>query len=116
VTPGCKAAAVERLGSVFGGYRVNQAILVRGAWTMYRATWSQGTRVVYRGVSSTASRTVSLWVSDTLPDVGAIAPAFLKQAHAASQFDHPGLARVLDAGEIDGRLYFATPSLEGMTL
>lgn len=107
---------MERLGPAFGSYRINHAVLVRAAWTMYHATWSQGTRVVYRGVSSTASRTVALWVSHVLKDVGAVAPAFLQQVGRTSGIDHPALAHVLDGGELDGRLYFSTRYMESMTL
>ena len=107
---------MERLGSTFGSYRIHQAVLVGTAWTMYRASSSHGTRVVYRGVSSTASRTSSLWVSDVLPDIGAVIPMFLQQVSKSNELGHPVIPRILDMGERDGRVYFATQYQEGATL
>jgi serine/threonine-protein kinase len=107
---------MERLGSTLGSYRIHQAVLVGAAWTVYRASSSDGTRVVYRGVSSTASRTCSLWVSDVLPDIGAVIPLFLQQVSKSNELGHPVIPRILDVGERDGRVYFATQHLEGATL
>lgn len=107
---------MERLGSTFGNYRIHQAILVGTAWTIYRATSSHGTRVVYRGVSSTASRTISLWVSDMLPDIGAVIPLFLQQVSKSNELGHRVIPRILDVGERDGRVFFATHYQEGATL
>jgi serine/threonine protein kinase len=106
---------MERLGSTFGSYRI-QAILIGAAWTVYRASSSHGTRVVCRGVSSTASRPCSLWVSDVLPDIGAVIPLFLQQVSKSNELGHPVIPCILDVGERDGRVYFATQQLEGATL
>lgn len=41
---------------------------------------------------------------------------FLREARAASRLNHPGIAAVHDAGEVDGRLYLVTAYVEGCTL
>jgi serine/threonine protein kinase len=107
---------MERLGSTFGSYRIHQAILVGAAWTVYLASSSHGTRVVYRGASSTASQASSLWVSDVLPDIGAVIPLFLQQVNKSNELGHPVIPHILDVGERDGRVYFATQYQEGATL
>lgn len=41
---------------------------------------------------------------------------FLREAQAASRLDHPGIATVFDAGEVDGRVYIAIKIVEGTTV
>src|SRR2546425_4089067 len=55
-----------------------------------------------------------------LPEALAASPEarrrFLREARAASQLDHPGIATVFDAGEADGHIHIAFPVIEGKTL
>jgi len=41
---------------------------------------------------------------------------FLREARAASRLDHPGVARVYDASEIEGRMYIAIECVDGETV
>src|SRR4051812_47639831 len=41
---------------------------------------------------------------------------FRREARAASQFDHPGLCHVYDAGDIDGRPFLTMAYVEGRPL
>lgn len=93
------------IGSTIGRYQV-LAKLGQG-----------GMGSVWKCRDTVLDRTVALKL---LPDSHAAAGdarrRFLREARAASRLDHPGVARVYDASEIDGRMYIAIECVDGETV
>ncbi len=76
-----------------------------------------GMGAVYRAVDSTVDRPVALKVirADHCRDARFM-QRFRREGNAATEIDHPGVARVYDAGEIDGTAYLALELVEGSSL
>jgi formylglycine-generating enzyme required for sulfatase activity/serine/threonine protein kinase len=106
------AAAVKKaadtahpLPAQFGRYRIIERLSQGGIAPVYLA---EDTRL---------NRRVALKVSDFgLACSPEARKRFLEGARAAALLDHPFLCRVLDVGEIDGRLYLARVYIEGKSL
>jgi len=72
---------------------------------------------VWRADDALLSRPVALkFLPETLAASPEARQRFLREARAASQLDHPGIATVYDTGEADGRVYIALQLIEGETL
>jgi serine/threonine protein kinase len=76
-----------------------------------------GMGVVFRAVRDRDGRTVALKVlRDELNDDDAYKRRLAREARAAATVEHPNLARVLEAGEADGRCYLAVRYVDGRSL
>lgn len=94
-------------GTLIGGkYRLGPVIGVGGVGTVYRAThlWTE--------------REVAVKVLDpTLPHFDQLRAAFLREARATVQLDHPNVVDILDMGEDGGKTtYLVMELLHGPTL
>jgi serine/threonine-protein kinase len=93
------------IGSTIGRYQVLDKLGQGGMGSVWKCR------------DTVLDRTVALKL---LPDSHAAAGdarrRFLREARAASQLDHPGVARVYDASEIDGRMYIAIECVDGETV
>jgi hypothetical protein len=92
-------------GDVIGGFRVMDMI---GEGAM---------GAVYRAVQVNLDRTVALKI---LPERFAgsktFLDRFLREAKVAARLEHPNVVRAIDAGEREGRYYFAMELVEGRSL
>jgi serine/threonine-protein kinase len=106
------------LGSTFGGYKLEQVVLTDAVSVTYRATMGRELATVYRDASSNLSRPVLLRITDPLIEVDADqhAARFLRRLRAAAQVEHRAVAKPIDTGVIDGRVYVATRWTGGLTL
>ncbi len=98
-------AAQERLTAALGGhYRVERELGTGGMATVYLAH------------DVRHDRKVALKV--LLPDLAATigAERFLREVRITAGLTHPHILPLLDSGEADGLLYFATPYADGGTL
>ena len=76
-----------------------------------------GMGIVFRAVHDGDGRTVALKVlRDELNQDEAYKRRLAREARAATEVDHPNLARVLEAGEADGRSYLAVRYVDGRSL
>jgi hypothetical protein len=88
-----------------------------GAFTLQEVIGCGGMGVVYRAHDARLSRDVALKV---LPR--SVAPGepghqrLLDEARAAAALSHPNVASVYEAGEVDGRTYFAMELVRGSSL
>jgi len=100
---------MQDLATTFAGYRLHEAIGRDAVSTTYRATASG---------RDGGGRTVALQVSAPLTDgvERRRATLFQRRATAAMDVEHPGIARVLDAGIAADRAYAATAWRPSVTL
>jgi serine/threonine protein kinase len=76
-----------------------------------------GMGVVFRATRDGDGATVALKVlREELTHDTAYRRRLAREARAAAEVDHPNLARVLEAGEADGRAYLAVHYVEGRSL
>ncbi len=102
---GLLAASVERLPERFGRYRVESKL------------GEGGMSVVYLARDETLDRVVALKVARTPLSGGERArERFRREIRAASLVRHPCLVPIHDAGEAEGRAWFAMEHVEGATL
>ncbi len=94
----------RRIGTVLGGYRIEES-LGRG-----------GMSVVYRAEHVRLGRAAALKV--LVPGLGEadFSARFLRESQLAASLDHPNIVPVYDAGEDDGLLYIAMACVEGHDL
>lgn len=84
------------------GYKLLEELGEGGMGTVFRAEQESPRRAVAIKVLHTRSQ--SAWVR------------FQTEAQVMARFDHPGIARVLEAGEADGQPFLAMDYIEGTTL
>jgi serine/threonine-protein kinase len=106
------------LGSEFGGYQLEQVVLTDAVSVTYRATMPRERGSWRRDASPNLSRPLLLRISDPLSDVDADdhAAVFLSRIGAVGQVSHPAVAKPIDTGYVDGRVYVATRWTAGLTL
>jgi serine/threonine-protein kinase len=106
------------LGSEFGGYQLEQVVVTDAVSVTYRARVPRERGPWRREVSPNLSRPVLLRISDPLSDVDAEqhATRFLSRIKAVAHVDHPAIAKPIDTGYVDGRVYVATRWTPGLTL
>ncbi|MFZ1864524.1 MAG: protein kinase [Polyangiales bacterium] len=101
-----RGALMQRGGLIGGKYRLGPVIGSGGVATVYRAThiWTE--------------REVAVKVLDPcLPHFERLREAFLREARATVQLDHPNVVEVLDMGEDDwATAYMVIELLQGPTL
>ncbi|GEM_PF-5463233 len=76
---------------------------------------SRGARV-YQAMEKESRRVVALKIYDPTAADPREVEAALAGARAVKGVDHPGVARVLEVGEVEGRSYIAMEQVEGKTL
>jgi WD40 repeat protein/predicted Ser/Thr protein kinase len=84
------------------GYKLLEELGEGGMGTVFRAEQESPRRLVAIKVLHTRSQ--SAWVR------------FQTEAQVMARFDHPGIARVLEAGDADGQPFLAMEFIEGTTL
>lgn len=88
-----------------------------GPYRILREIGRGGMGIVYEAEHEQLSRRAALKV---LPELLSLSPRrirrFLREAKSAARLDHPGLARVLEVGEVSGTWWFAMELVEGETL
>jgi tRNA A-37 threonylcarbamoyl transferase component Bud32 len=87
------------------GYQVLKPIGKGGMGTVYKARQLSMDRVVAIKV-----------LSKHLSDDGAFRQRFLREARALAKLSHPNVVGAIDAGQVDGLLYFVMELVEGPTL
>jgi predicted Ser/Thr protein kinase len=75
-----------------------------------------GSGVVYRARHRTLGRLVALKVLRDLPAVPSSAARFRAEAEAIAGLDHPNIVPLYDAGEHEGRLFYAMKFIDGADL
>lgn len=101
------------LGQTFSGsYELHDVLGRHTVATVHRAT------MLPRGRGTRGQRVVALLISEPLtsPSGRRLARVIERRATAAMDISHPGVARVLDAGAVDDRVYVATAWRESITL
>ncbi len=98
--------------ATFAGYRLDQLLATDTVSSTYRATPPRQ--------RDAATRAVALRITHPLrtsgrPDVDAIA-AYISSVSAALNVSHPALVPIVDAGDVDDRVYVATALIDGVTL
>lgn len=103
---------MQDLGQMFGGYELHEVLGRHTVATVHRATMPSSQR------GARVRRSVALLISEPLTSPGdrRLATVFERRATAAMDIDHPGVARVLDAGTADDRVYIATEWRDSITL
>jgi tRNA A-37 threonylcarbamoyl transferase component Bud32 len=98
-------ATDRRVGTAFGGYRI-EAVIGRG-----------GMSVVYRAEHLQLKRKVALKVlSPDLAEDDRFRSRFLRESELAASLDHPNVVPIYDRGEVDGLLYIAMRYVDGTDL
>ncbi len=100
-------SAAEKGGRLFGKYRLLGKV---GAG---------GFGVVYEAWDTSLKRRVALKVAQEADDgekSRRVLERFRQEAALAAELDHPGIVRVYEAGETEGRAYFSMEYVEGRTL
>ena len=87
-------------------------------YRIVRALGDGGMGAVYEAVDLSSERRVALKLvaEDVLANDPSVATRFQREARAMELLDHPHIARVLDAGVIDGKPFLAMELLEGADL
>ena len=95
-----------------------QDALVGGKYRLREVIGSGGVGTVYRAVHLWTEREVAMKILDpSLPHFDLLRAAFLREARAAVQLDHPNVVDVLDMGEDEtGTTYMVMELLDGLTL
>jgi serine/threonine-protein kinase len=93
------------VGDVVGPYRLDELLGAGGMGLVFRAT-------PVDGGASVALKVLRAELSDD----ETFRRRFAHEARSAGELEHPGLVRVLGAGEADGRAYLAVELVEGVTL
>src|SRR6266487_6662868 len=95
-------ATDRRVGTAFGGYRI-EAVIGRG-----------GMSVVYRAEHLLLKRKVALKVlTPDLAEDDRFRSRFLRESELAASLDHPNVVAIYDRGEVDGLLYIAMRYVDG---
>jgi tRNA A-37 threonylcarbamoyl transferase component Bud32/streptogramin lyase len=98
-------ASDSRIGTAFGGYRID-ALIGRG-----------GMSVVYRAHHHALKRNVALkLLSPDLAEDDIFRRRFLRESQLAASLDHPNVVPVYEAGEVEGLLYIAMRFVDGTDL
>jgi eukaryotic-like serine/threonine-protein kinase len=96
--------ATLEVGQRLGPFRIEERLGQGGMGMVFRAVHDDG-------------RVVALKVlRDELGADQSFRTRLAREARAAAEVDHPNLARVLEAGEADGRLYLAVRYVDGRSL
>ncbi|HSU54170.1 MAG TPA: serine/threonine-protein kinase [Candidatus Dormibacteraeota bacterium] len=96
----------ELVGSTIGSYKLLQALGEGGCGAVYLAEQEKPVH-----------RTVALKVIKLGMDTKSVIARFEAEQHALALMDHPGIARVLDAGATDsGRPYFVMELVRGVRI
>lgn len=103
---------MTQAGATFAGYRLEELLATDTVSATYRAT--------QRTHNGAGGRALALRVTHTLstphgPDAEAIA-AYIRSVSEGLRINHPALATIADAGEVDDRVYVATALIDGVTL
>lgn len=94
-------------GDTFGSYRVERVLGEGGFATVYLA----------EDVRPAMSRRVALKVlDDRFVEDEDYRERFTRESRLAANLDHPNVAPIYDAGELDGRLYIAMRFIDGVDL
>src|SRR5688500_20030008 len=102
---GTSTSSMDLTGRRFGHYLVAEEIS-RG-----------GMGIVYRATDTRLNRDVALKVlPEDLTDDADRRRRFLKEAQAASALEHPHIAVIYEADEVDGRAYIAMELIRGEKL
>jgi len=72
-----------------------------------------GMAAVYRGIDTRLDRPVAIKMLADAP--AADDQRFRVEVRTLARFSHPNLVRLLDAGEVDGRLYLVMGYVKGTT-
>ena len=92
-------------GSAIGSFTI-EALIGRG-----------GMGEVYRAVHPELERPVALkLLQSALAGQEEFAARFVREARTMQTLDHPGIATVLDAGDVGGRLYLTMDLINGISL
>jgi serine/threonine protein kinase len=75
-----------------------------------------GMGVVYKARKRGLDRVVALKMVLGLQQTGTSAARFKQEADATAKLDHPNVVPIFDYGEIDGRLFFTMPFVNGPSL
>jgi tRNA A-37 threonylcarbamoyl transferase component Bud32/type II secretory pathway pseudopilin PulG len=98
-------AWVPKIGSEFGGYRL-ESLIGHG-----------GMSIVYRARSLSLDRIVALkLLSPQLSDDEAFRERFLRESRMAAALDHPNVIPIFEAGEADGVFFIAMRYVDGLDL
>jgi serine/threonine-protein kinase len=98
-------AWVPKIGSEFGGYRL-ESLIGHG-----------GMSIVYRARSLSLDRIVALkLLAPQLSEDEAFRERFLRESRMAAALDHPNVIPIFEAGEADGVFFIAMRYVEGLDL
>ncbi len=86
------------------GY-VNMELIARG-----------GMGAVYRGYDPRHHRPVAVKLLDPLVADESLTARFLEEIRIAANLSHPHILPIFDSGEVEGRLFYVMPLVEGPTL
>jgi alpha-tubulin suppressor-like RCC1 family protein len=88
-----------------------------GSFTIEALIGQGGMGEVYRAVHRDLGRPVALkLLLPVLATQEEFTARFLREARMMQSLDHPGIVTVLDAGDVDGRLYLAMRLITGISL
>jgi len=104
-SPRAISSVDDRVGIVFGNYRIDEFLAQGGMGAVYRATHTSLDRVV-------ALKTLT---SSRLNHRKSIA-RFQREMKAVGRLNHPNIVKALDAGEVDGVHYIAMELVDGIDL
>ena len=90
--------------SDFGAFRLIEQVARGGSSSIWRASAADGAIVALKLLDATASATE------------AERRRFLRGFRAAASLVHPGIARLIEAGEHEGRLFVVQDFVDGATL
>lgn len=97
--------------------RQNAGQLMLGRYEIISKIGKGGMGTVYKARQVNMDRIVALKVMPVeLSKNEKFVHRFLREARSAASLNHPGIVQAVDAGEADGRYYFAMEYVEGKTL